>query len=93
MEHLNKARELGKAITESEEYRNLIEIEDKIAKIENESGDYSNDEKSELDGLLRDYENAQNEFREMMNDINRIISHYTNITVKKDNCSTCSRCK
>ncbi len=92
MEHFTKARELGKAITESEEYMNLIKIEEKIAKIENESGNYSEEERKKLDSLIDEYDNAQAELRELMNDINRIISHYINLKVEKGDCSSCGKC-
>lgn len=102
--YLNKARELGKAIVESDEYVNLKKCEDalysdseSVERYENyrsleNKGDESAD-KMLQDEKVREYVSAQKAYNAMMSDINVILSYFTGHTSEKGSCGGCGGCR
>ena len=90
-EVLNKARELGKAIRDSDEYNKLIYISDKFNEIEAKKKsccDQIVDNEDTLK-LTEEYSKVQKEFNNLMSNVNMIIGHMTKITVEKNMCDGC----
>lgn len=96
---LDKARELGAAILESEEYVDLKESE---VALHEDTGSYrlfrdmNNSEKDRMEALkdenIARYIECQNKYNSLIRDINTIISYYTGYTAEKGDCGSCSGC-
>lgn len=96
---LDKARELGMAILDSEEYTALKESEVAIHEDTESYRLFRDMDKSEKDRMeaLKDekvacYIECQGRYNSLMKDINTIISYYTGYIAEKGDCGSCSGC-